>query len=66
MFYSGRVLGVYSSWHTCHEQVFDYKDSPYKGFQTRKGAQDDYSRFVIEQKTNVDVERVQVKMGCVG
>lgn len=48
--YSGRVSRTQSSFQTCHEQVNGYKNNCYRGFKTRDGAEDDYSKFIVKLK----------------
>ena len=42
----GKVPGVYSSWEECQKQVNGYRNNSYKGFKTRKEAEDYYNHEV--------------------
>lgn len=61
--YSGRVSRTQSSFQTCHEQVNGYKNNCYRGFKTRDGAEDDYSKFIVKLKINHVVGKGACQIG---
>ena len=42
----GKVPGIYNSWEECQKQVNGYNNNIYKGFKTRKEAEDYYNHKV--------------------
>ena len=51
--WEGRKPGVYDSWEKCKEQIFGYTGAKYKGFPTRKSAEDAF-RGSYEDYKNKD------------
>ncbi len=50
----GNKTGVYITWNECKEQVIGYKNSAYKKFDTKEGAENYIQSFVVElEKTDV-------------
>jgi viroplasmin and RNaseH domain-containing protein len=64
--YLGRYPGVYGSYQTCHEQVTGYQKNCYKGFKTREEAEDDYSKFILKEKSNHEVAKGAGQIGLSG
>ena len=64
MVFHGRVIGVYSSWEACNEQVSGYKNNNHKWFKSRQEAEDAYSKFVQKQVCNsVEVGKMDRQFG---
>ena len=61
--YEGRILGAYSSWDTCEEQVNHYPRNSYKGLKTRQQEVDAYSKFVHKHTSNVEVGKAPQQLG---
>lgn len=53
--YYGKNSGVYDSWEKCDEQVDGYENNCYKGYKTKKEADDRYSNFILTEKINHEV-----------
>ena len=52
--YYAKKPRVYDSWEKCNEQVDDYENC-YKGYKTKKEADDRYPDFVLKEKINYEV-----------
>ena len=53
--YSEKNPGVYDSWEKCKEEVDGYENNYYKGYKTKKEADDHYSNFVLTKNSSHEV-----------
>ncbi|KAE8804480.1 Translational activator GCN1 [Hordeum vulgare] len=62
--FEGRVPGIYRSWEGCSNQVSGYNNQSHKGFKTWYGAEDSYSKHVLEEGCGkVEVVNVDRRFG---
>ncbi|KAK1642998.1 hypothetical protein QYE76_060803 [Lolium multiflorum] len=47
--FRGWVRGIYSSWRVCQDQVNDYSNNSYRGYETLEEAQQEYLTFLEEE-----------------
>lgn len=50
-----RCPGVYDSWPSYNEQVIGYKGCSFEGFNSREETENDYSKYVLKEKSNHEV-----------
>ena len=48
---------------TCHEQVNGYKNFCFRGFETREEVDNDYSKFVVKEKSEHGVGKGACQIG---
>ena len=53
--YRATCLGVYDLWSSCNEQVIACKCCSFKLFNSRNEAENDYTKYVLIEKSNYEV-----------
>lgn len=53
--FRGKCPGVYDNWAACNDQVLNYEENSYKGYNTKEEAMEAYVRFMQSQKPGLEL-----------
>jgi hypothetical protein len=58
--YRWRHSGVDNSWRICQNQVNDFSNNCYRGYETREEAEEEYHKFLAKEAMYVQTMDVEV------